>query len=98
MSATTPARRPVVRFDETITAEPVYEETTRHRAYRFVLAATRLSLGWVFLWAFLDKTFGLGRGTPAENATSTRASRATRGPTGCSCSAWPVSASPWCSG
>jgi thiosulfate dehydrogenase (quinone) large subunit len=68
MSATTPARRPVVAVGETFTAEPVHEETTRHRAYRIVLAATRLSLGWVFLWAFLDKTFGLGRATPAENA------------------------------
>ena len=68
MSATTPARQPVVRVSETFTAEPVHEETTRHRWYRFTLAVTRLSLGWVFLWAFLDKTFGLGRATPAENA------------------------------
>ena len=28
----------------------------------------RLALGWVFLWAFLDKTFGLGRGTASEDA------------------------------
>jgi thiosulfate dehydrogenase [quinone] large subunit len=35
---------------------------------RYLLAALRLSLGWVFLWAFLDKTFGLGRATPAEGA------------------------------
>ncbi|MHA2502124.1 MAG: hypothetical protein ACXAE3_04595 [Candidatus Kariarchaeaceae archaeon] len=25
-----------------------------------LLAATRISLGWVFFWAFLDKFFGLG--------------------------------------
>ncbi|MGH8825950.1 MAG: hypothetical protein ACRDVN_15950 [Jiangellaceae bacterium] len=33
-----------------------------------VWAVTRIALGWVFLWAFLDKTFGLGYATPAENA------------------------------
>lgn len=28
----------------------------------------RLVLGWILLWAFLDKTFGLGYSTPAERA------------------------------
>jgi thiosulfate dehydrogenase (quinone) large subunit len=28
-----------------------------------IWAATRISLGWVFLWAFLDKTFALGFAT-----------------------------------
>jgi thiosulfate dehydrogenase [quinone] large subunit len=37
-------------------------------ATRFLLAGIRLALGWVFLWAFLDKLFGLGRSTPAANA------------------------------
>ncbi|RIQ18223.1 DoxX family membrane protein [Jiangella rhizosphaerae] len=37
-------------------------------ALQYVLAALRLALGWTFLWAFLDKTFGLGYATPAENA------------------------------
>ncbi|MCH7230265.1 hypothetical protein L0U85_05255 [Glycomyces sp. L485] len=32
------------------------------------VAAVRIVLGWVFLWAFLDKTFGLGYGTPADQA------------------------------
>ena len=32
------------------------------------LALLRLALGWIFLWAFLDKTFGLGFSTPAERA------------------------------
>nr|WP_203433156.1 DoxX family membrane protein [Jiangella asiatica] len=38
------------------------------RALRYTLAALRLALGWTFLWTFLDKTFGLGYATPAENA------------------------------
>lgn len=32
------------------------------------LAALRLSVGFIFLWAFLDKLFGLGYATPSENA------------------------------
>jgi thiosulfate dehydrogenase [quinone] large subunit len=32
------------------------------------LAALRLATGFIFLWAFLDKTFGLGYSTPAEYA------------------------------
>ncbi|GLY06398.1 DoxX family membrane protein [Actinoplanes sp. NBRC 101535] len=35
---------------------------------RYLLAGLRLALGWIFLWAFLDKLFGLGRSTPAANA------------------------------
>lgn len=35
---------------------------------RYALALARISLGWIFLWTFLDKTLGLGRGTPAEAA------------------------------
>ncbi|MER5704346.1 hypothetical protein ABT023_20740 [Micromonospora sp. NPDC002296] len=43
-------------------------ETTRQRATRYVLAGIRIALGWTFLWAFLDKMFGLGHGTEAKNA------------------------------
>ncbi|MBN1315848.1 MAG: hypothetical protein JXA42_10285 [Anaerolineales bacterium] len=35
---------------------------------RYVWAAARISLGWVFLWAFIDKLLGLGFATPAENS------------------------------
>ena len=35
---------------------------------RFVLAVLRLAIGFIFLWAFLDKTFGLGYATPVERA------------------------------
>ncbi|MEA3190556.1 MAG: thiosulfate dehydrogenase (quinone) large subunit [Thermoplasmata archaeon] len=33
-----------------------------------VLGVARLALGAIFLWAFLDKLFGLGFSTPAERA------------------------------
>ncbi|GIE31296.1 membrane protein [Actinoplanes italicus] len=38
-----------------------------HTAAR-VLAVLRIATGFVFLWAFLDKTFGFGYATPAERA------------------------------
>ena len=44
------------------------DDATRALAARHVLAVTRLALGWVFLWAFLDKTFGLGFATERADA------------------------------
>jgi thiosulfate dehydrogenase [quinone] large subunit len=44
------------------------EAETQAYAARYPLAVARIFLGWTFLWAFLDKTFGLGFATPAENA------------------------------
>ncbi|GAA4077235.1 hypothetical protein [Actinomadura miaoliensis] len=41
---------------------------TESPAARYVWAIARLSLGWVFVWAFLDKTFGLGHETPGARA------------------------------
>ena len=52
----------------TARATDAVTETTVQKATRYVLAGLRLALGWVFLWAFLDKLLGLGRGTPAANA------------------------------
>ncbi|MGK5674562.1 hypothetical protein ACSNOB_17200 [Micromonospora sp. URMC 106] len=43
-------------------------ETARERATRYVFAGIRIALGWTFLWAFLDKVFGLGHATEAKNA------------------------------
>jgi len=34
----------------------------------YVLGITRLLMGWVFLWPFLDKTFGLGHETASKDA------------------------------
>ncbi|MEV6156614.1 hypothetical protein AB0L53_40340 [Nonomuraea sp. NPDC052129] len=44
---------------------------TRDNATRpvdYVWAIARISIGWIFLWAFLDKTFGWGFATPANRA------------------------------
>ena len=35
---------------------------------RKVFGILRLLLGWIFLWSFLDKTFGLGFSTARENS------------------------------
>ncbi|MFF5180817.1 hypothetical protein ACFY2Q_22545 [Micromonospora sp. NPDC000316] len=42
--------------------------TTKERAVRYILAGTRMALGWIFLWAFIDKVFGLGLATESKNA------------------------------
>jgi thiosulfate dehydrogenase [quinone] large subunit len=59
-------------------ARPDGRDSTRHSstepsaraatAARYLLAGIRLALGWVFLWAFLDKAFGLGFATPSERS------------------------------
>lgn len=43
----------------------------KHPTYKnawYALALTRMMLAFVFLWAFLDKTFGLGFATKTTNA------------------------------
>ena len=44
------------------------DDIVRSRAARIVLAFGRVSLGWYFMWAFVDKMFGLGFATTAERA------------------------------
>jgi thiosulfate dehydrogenase [quinone] large subunit len=39
-----------------------------NRAGQIWAGISRILLGFVFLWAFLDKNFGLGYATPSENA------------------------------
>jgi thiosulfate dehydrogenase (quinone) large subunit len=46
--------------------ELVAPETPGARAARYVGAVLRISLGWIFLWAFLDKLFGLGFATERD--------------------------------
>jgi thiosulfate dehydrogenase [quinone] large subunit len=43
-------------------------ESTTTKATRYLWAITRLCMGWVFLWPFLDKTFGLGHETTVAHA------------------------------
>jgi thiosulfate dehydrogenase (quinone) large subunit len=38
------------------------------RPVDYVWAIARISIGWIFLWAFLDKTFGWGFATPAAKS------------------------------
>lgn len=47
----------------TTTPAPQYGTGTNR-----VLAILRVATGFVFLWAFIDKTFGLGYATPSERA------------------------------
>jgi thiosulfate dehydrogenase [quinone] large subunit len=42
--------------------------TTNTTAARYVFAGVRIALGWIFLWAFLDKAFGLGHETASKAA------------------------------
>ncbi len=50
------------------TVLPPAGETTRQKAVDYTLAGLRLALGWIFLWAFLDKLFGWGFATADKNA------------------------------
>ncbi len=35
---------------------------------QYVWASARIGLGWIFLWAFIDKLFGLGYSTSSESS------------------------------
>lgn len=63
MTATYEARRPVAERP-IVGAGPARASV----AARYVLAALRIVIGWGFLWAFLDKTFGLGYSTPSAKS------------------------------
>ncbi len=58
----------------TPTATPTRAARTRGRGRGiltpalYLLATVRILIGFEFLWAFVDKAFGLGRNTPAEEA------------------------------
>ena len=44
------------------------EQIVTRRSVRQILAVARMVIGFTFLWAFVDKFFGLGFATPAERA------------------------------
>ncbi|MEV0718019.1 hypothetical protein [Asanoa sp. NPDC050611] len=50
------------------TAPAVSAETTTQKVTRYVWAGLRLAFAYTFLWAFLDKVFGLGFATPSERS------------------------------
>lgn len=73
--------------DEKIAGPPPSATPAPVRGAAYVWALTRLSLGWIFLWSFLDKAFGLGVATPRAEAwvngtspTSGFLASGTRGP------------------
>lgn len=45
-----------------------HADATRSAWLDRLFAVARLSVGWIFLWAFLDKTFGLGFATESDAA------------------------------
>lgn len=61
--------RPAQSHSDDVREVPVHGrgEILTQTARRW-LAVLRLALGFLFLWAFLDKTFGLGFSTPSERA------------------------------
>src|SRR6185436_10914016 len=67
MTTTTPAAVAAAALTEAKT--PALESTiVTSVTGRRALAVLRLATGFIFLWAFIDKAFGLGFSTPAERA------------------------------
>jgi thiosulfate dehydrogenase [quinone] large subunit len=65
------ARAAVATPDIEVVAGPVAAAVTETReqvATRYTFAVARISLGFVFLWAFVDKLFGFGYATPSAKA------------------------------
>lgn len=54
----------------TSTQRDVPTDTTSRAASLapYAWAVARIAVGWLFLWAFVDKTFGLGRSTASADA------------------------------
>ena len=60
-----PTTTPTNRFPGTARTSQVAAPSA---VVRYAAAAARVSLGWIFLWAFLDKLFGLGHETKSAQA------------------------------
>jgi len=65
-TATTDTQLPDPNF---VHPELIAPETRSIKAARYVAAAVRISIGWVFLWAFLDKLLALGFSTGRDAVT-----------------------------
>lgn len=66
MTATT--HRPQETIDLRNEAAPGSAPEQTGGVAQTIWAITRICLGWIFLWPFLDKTFGLGYATASEDA------------------------------
>jgi len=62
MSASASTRRSAAPADAASTP------AVTSRATRLLLPLTRIALGFVYLWAFIDKLFGLGVATPPDGS------------------------------
>lgn len=51
-----------------LTGTPAQPTSATTAALPIAIAVTRILIGFYFLWAFLDKVFGLGFATPGERA------------------------------
>lgn len=58
---TTPSSQLAREFDQT-------PNKPQRRAPHPILGLVRIAMSWLFLWAFIDKLFGLGFSTPSEGA------------------------------
>src|SRR5262245_28100575 len=49
---------------------PVLRQPSTHHTHAvdYVWGAARIAIGWIFLWAFLDKLFGWGFATPSAKS------------------------------
>ncbi|GAB2687569.1 hypothetical protein [Thalassiella azotivora] len=65
MSTTTKRIR---RAEAAAAVHPELVDLGRRSIAPAIWAATRISIGFVFLWAFVDKLLGLGFATPSERA------------------------------
>jgi len=69
MSTAVPSRSTSVPSTEATPSTHPGTGPTSRTALRYLAAVTRLSIGWVFLWAFIDKTFALGFATGRDKET-----------------------------
>jgi thiosulfate dehydrogenase (quinone) large subunit len=66
--AGTLGRTPAPPASPTAQARATSRSVPREVAARYLWALTRLCMGWVFMWPFLDKMFGLGHETQSADA------------------------------
>ncbi len=72
MATDTLPRESLTREVEAVMNPDQYAETIENRPGRtvgdYVWGLLRISVGWIFFWAFIDKLFGLGFATASESS------------------------------